>query len=116
MNATTANPNPSTESSPLDLSEKGQRNGQQISLDRRLFMKFTAFGGCHDASAAIKALAASGVDGALYLDSNDPQGIGSSVDHVSIPPCPNVVNIETSSFQNVSGRWALKRRELQSHR
>lgn len=60
----------------LDLSEKGLKDGQPISLDRRLFMKFTAFGGCADATAAGAALAAAGVEGALYLDANDPQGIG----------------------------------------
>lgn len=61
---------------PLDLAEKGRRGGQVISLDRRLFMKFTAFGGCADADAAIAALEEDGVDGALYVDANDPQGIG----------------------------------------
>jgi chlorite dismutase len=39
-------------------------------------MKFTAFTGCPDAADVTKALAADGVDGALYLDANDPQGIG----------------------------------------
>jgi chlorite dismutase len=61
---------------PLDLAEKGRRKGEVISLDRRLFMKFTAFTGCPDAADVTKALAADGVDGALYLDANDPQGIG----------------------------------------
>jgi chlorite dismutase len=61
---------------PLDLAEKGRRGGQEISLDRRLFMKFTAFGRCADPHAAITALAEDGVDGALYVDANDPQGIG----------------------------------------
>ena len=61
---------------PLDLSEKGRRNGQEISLDRRLYMKFTAFGRCLDAHAAIAALAEDGAVGALYLDANDSQGIG----------------------------------------
>jgi chlorite dismutase len=61
---------------PLELAEKGRRGGQEISLDRRLFMKFTAFGGCGDAQAAGDALAQDGVDGALYLDANDPHGIG----------------------------------------
>jgi len=60
----------------LDLSEKGLKDGQPISLDRRLFMKFTAFGGCADATAACATLAAAGVEGALYPDANDPQGIG----------------------------------------
>ena len=61
---------------PLDLAEKGRRGGQVISLNRRLFMKFTAFGGCADADAAIAALTEDGVTGALYLDASDPQGIG----------------------------------------
>ena len=64
------------DSEPLDLAEKGRRGGQVISLDRRLFMKFTAFGGCADAEAASAALEEDGVIGALYLDANDPQGIG----------------------------------------
>lgn len=61
---------------PLDLAEKGRRKGEVISLDRRLFMKFTAFTGCPDPANVAKALAEDGVDGALYLDANDPQGIG----------------------------------------
>jgi chlorite dismutase len=61
---------------PLDLAEKGRRNGEVISLDRRLFMKFTAFGRCLDPHAAVQALAEDGVQGALYVDANDPQGIG----------------------------------------
>lgn len=60
----------------LDLSEKGTKGGERISLDRRLFMKFTAFGGCTDAQAAAAALEGAGVAGALYVDANDAQGIG----------------------------------------
>ena len=65
-----------TQTESLDLSEKGLKDGQPTSLDRRLFMKFTAFTGCTDADAAGAALAAAGVEGAMYLDANDPQGIG----------------------------------------
>lgn len=61
---------------PLDLSEKGRRGGETITLDRRLFMKFTAFGDCPDPTEAAARLEAAGVVGALYLDANDPQGIG----------------------------------------
>ena len=70
MNATTQGPQP------LDLSEKGLSRGEVTSLNRRLFMKFTAFGGCKDPAPAIAALATSDLLGALYLDANDPQGIG----------------------------------------
>ena len=57
-----------------DVSEKGRRHGRPISLDRRLFMKFTAFRG--SAEEASRALAESGVEGALYNDVNDPRSIG----------------------------------------
>ena len=61
----------------VGLGERGtDKNGDSISLDRRLFMKFTAFGTCADPTPAIKALENLGADGALYLDVNDPQGIG----------------------------------------
>jgi chlorite dismutase len=72
MNATTESSGPQ----PLDLSEKGLSRGQVTSLNRRLFMKFSAFGGCKDPAPAIAALAASDLKGALYLDANDPHGIG----------------------------------------
>lgn len=59
----------------MDLSERGRREGRPISLDRRLFMKFTAFGDA-DPDAAKAALDAAGVEGAMYLDVNDAHGIG----------------------------------------
>ena len=39
-------------------------------------MQFLAYGGCGDSAPLIEALAESGVEGALYLDVNDPQGVG----------------------------------------
>ena len=60
----------------VDLSEKGMLKGQPISLDRRLFMKFTAFNGCESEQDAARALAGAGVEGALYVDASDPTGIG----------------------------------------
>ena len=62
--------------SSVDLSEKGTKDGQPISIDRRLFMKFTVFSQCLNIEEAIQALSAAGVEGALYLDANDPKGIG----------------------------------------
>ena len=61
---------------PLDLSEKGRKGKEIISLDRRLFMKFTAFTNVADTGAAIAALDASGLVAAAYADANDPYGIG----------------------------------------
>ena len=60
----------------VDLSEKGMLKGQPISLDRRLFMKFTAFNGCTSQHDTAQALAEAGVEGAMYVDTNDPTGIG----------------------------------------
>ncbi|MDA2919431.1 chlorite dismutase family protein [Desulfobacterota bacterium AH_259_B03_O07] len=63
--------------SQLDLSEKGRsKDGSAISLNRRLFMQFLAYGNCSDVTPLTKALQDSEIDGALYLDINDPYGIG----------------------------------------
>ncbi|MYD96561.1 MAG: chlorite dismutase family protein [Gammaproteobacteria bacterium] len=64
----------SEERRPPDMAEKGRRDGRPISLDRRLFMNFTAWEGPADAAA--DALAAAGIEGALYEDVSDPHGIG----------------------------------------
>jgi chlorite dismutase len=71
----TGTPATQTDTGELDLSEKGLSKGQVISLDRRLFMKFTAFGQCRDCDAAVAAVARSGLDAVVYVDANDPQGI-----------------------------------------
>ncbi len=61
----------------LDLEEKGGvRNGVRQSLDRRLFMQLLAFGECQDAAAVASALSREKFKGVLYLDANDPRGIG----------------------------------------
>ncbi|MCE2474484.1 MAG: chlorite dismutase family protein [Alphaproteobacteria bacterium] len=64
---------------PIDISEKGRRGATPISLDRRLFMRFTAYGGCSDPAPVIDALTAAGVVGALYLEVGDPTGVGLAV-------------------------------------
>jgi chlorite dismutase len=51
------------------------RNGQAQRSDERLFMQLLAFGGCRDSRAATEVLARSGIEGAVYEDANDPQGI-----------------------------------------
>jgi chlorite dismutase len=63
--------------STVDLSEKGRtQNGSEISLDRRLYMQFFAFGRAHDSSQYIEVLNKSGIPGVLYEDLNDPYGLG----------------------------------------
>lgn len=67
----------SQEAVKLDLSEKGKgRDGQPISLDRRLFMQFLAYGQCHSSGPLVEALEQANVMGILYEDLNDPQGVG----------------------------------------
>jgi len=61
---------------PLDLGEKGRRGKDVITLDRRLFMKFTAFTDVEDLDQATAALEATGLTAAVYADINDPYGIG----------------------------------------
>lgn len=61
----------------VDVSEKGRSaTGETISMDRRLYMQFMAFGGCRDSRRLVDALETARVQGALYADVNDPQGVG----------------------------------------
>jgi hypothetical protein len=61
----------------VDISEKGRsQDGSVISLNRRLFMQFQVFGGANASEDFINGLAEAGVQGVLYEDLNDPQGLG----------------------------------------
>ena len=60
----------------MDIRERGRRDGETIHLDRRIFMKFTAFGDCDSTEDAARAIERSRVRGALYEDLHDPHGIG----------------------------------------
>jgi chlorite dismutase len=67
-----------------DISEKGRAaSGEIISTNRRLFMQFLAFGGVRDITPVIQALEANQVPATLYVDINDPQGIGLLTYHES---------------------------------
>jgi chlorite dismutase len=60
-----------------DLDEKGRgRNGEILTLNRRLFMQLFAFSGCRSAGPLADELSRRGIQGVLYEDINDPQGIG----------------------------------------
>lgn len=62
---------------PLDLSEKGRsKHGDVTSLDRRLFMQLLAYGDCTDTNALTDALREADIESTLYVDINDPRGIG----------------------------------------
>jgi chlorite dismutase len=57
----------------VDVRERGA--SPQVS-DRRLFMQLQVFSGCLDPKPLVRALEASRIEGALYLDVNDPRGVG----------------------------------------
>lgn len=60
-----------------DLREKSvDPKGGTQALDRRLYLQLQVYTGCSDPRAAADALRASGLEAALYLDINDPQGVG----------------------------------------
>ena len=61
---------------PIDVREKGRgADGKPVTLDRRLFMQFLAFGNSTDSAPLIRALEEAKVSGALYEDVNDPRGV-----------------------------------------
>ncbi len=57
----------------IDVQEHG---ANQQTLNQRLYMQLQVFGDCHDAHVMAHALKASGIEGVLYRDLNDPMGIG----------------------------------------
>ncbi len=65
------------ETDKVELAEKGRSpDGQVISLNRRLFMQFMAFGEAHETELYIEWLEEAGISGVLYEDVNDPHGLG----------------------------------------
>lgn len=60
-----------------DIREYGAPRGEtRPSTDRRLFGQLLVLTGCRDASALTGAVGASGLEAVLYLDVNDPRGVG----------------------------------------
>ena len=61
----------------LELQERGAPlNGAPQTSERRLFLQFQAFGDCRDPQPLTRLLDQRGIEGVLYLDVNDPYGIG----------------------------------------
>ncbi|HEV3216641.1 MAG TPA: chlorite dismutase family protein [Vicinamibacterales bacterium] len=61
---------------PPDLSERGgMKDGQPQRSDERLFMQLLVYGGCRDPRGVVNALSVPGLEGAVYEDANDPQGV-----------------------------------------
>jgi len=61
----------------LDILEHGAPvDGQPQTSDKRLYVQFQAFTGVTGTDEVVAALEQSGLDAALYVDANDPYGIG----------------------------------------
>jgi hypothetical protein len=60
----------------LDIRERGGiRNGEPQLSSKRLFMQLLAFGACTDPAPLSQLLSSHKIEGVLYQDVNDPQGI-----------------------------------------
>jgi chlorite dismutase len=67
---------PEEQAGDTDVAEHGRTEaGETTSLDRRLFMQLQAFGGASVTGSLVAALEGSGIEGALYEDVNDPDGV-----------------------------------------
>jgi hypothetical protein len=67
---------PGAESDTVDILEHGRgEDGGRITSNRRLFMQLSAYGRCRDTTALADALGSHGIEGVLYEDVNDPQGV-----------------------------------------
>ena len=65
-----------------DLSEKGRdATGKVITLNRRLFIQFLAYGDVSDTHTLLATLKEAPFAGALYADINDPHGVGLTICH-----------------------------------
>ena len=63
-----------------DLNERSRpAKGDPQESTRRLFVQLQVFTGCGDVAPLAKALGSSNLQGALYLDVNDPRGVGLAV-------------------------------------
>ncbi len=71
------NPQGTAPAETLDLREHGApKNGEPQSTDKRLFVQLLVFTECLNPENLVKPVQACGVDAAIYLDVNDPRGIG----------------------------------------
>lgn len=88
----------------MDLSEKGRaKDGTVLSLDKRLFMQFMAFGDCWNTDEIVEEMKNSGMDLVLYADINDPYGVGL----LSMSQSPDFFVGDFRKFLNSSGFMEL---------
>ncbi|MDP6039946.1 MAG: chlorite dismutase family protein [Candidatus Latescibacteria bacterium] len=81
----------------LDILEHGAPiNGKPQTSNRRLYMQLQVFTGVTDIDGITKELEQSNLDAALYLDANDPHGIGI----VFLTEAPNLFVTDIRSLLN----------------
>lgn len=68
---------PQDEDEIVEIYELGRSaSGEVLRSNRRLYVQLHAFGDCTDVAPLIGALQAANIPGALYMDINDPRGVG----------------------------------------
>ena len=98
--AATSKPNINERGAPL--------GGKPQESDRRLFMQLRVFGGCREPRQLVDALEASQLEGALYHDMNDHQGVGL----LTISETPDPVVTALRRFLNISPFAVLDSKSL----
>ena len=82
-----------------NINERGAPlGGKPQESDRRLFMQLRVFGGCREPRQLVDALEASQLEGALYHDMNDHQGVGL----LTISETPDTFVTALRRFLNIS--------------
>src|SRR3989338_147109 len=77
MSVHATRPQPAAQERTLDLREVGAPvNGAPQVSDRRLYLQLHAFSGCVNPDSLTHAMVQHGAEGVIYLDVNDPQGVG----------------------------------------
>lgn len=68
---------PPSATEPLDVDEIGaSKNGVPQRSQRRLYLQLLTFTGCTEAAPVVDSLRGSGIESVLYLNAQDPSGVG----------------------------------------
>ncbi len=91
----------------VDVAEHGRTaEGETTSLDRRLYMQLHAFGAVRETATLAGALEAAGVEGVLYEDVNDPEGVAL----LTLSESPETFVTDVRSFLHEPPFAALERK------
>ena len=98
---------PEQNSEQLDIKEYGAvKNGAPQTSEKRLFFQLQVYTGCTQPKALIEALQDSYLEAVLYLDVNDPQGVGV----LFMSEDPSVFTEQVRALLNSVSFQSLKRR------